>query len=73
MYIFFLMFVYIVPLLISKTACFDFNNLKDACTSIRPTNSSVLFNEIVRKILSSKETQHIREVSIIIYLHKYLY
>lgn len=51
----------ITPLLISKTASFEFNNLKDACSSIRPDNSSVLFIEILQKILSSKETQNIKE------------
>lgn len=51
----------ITPLLISKTASFKFNNLKDACSSIRPNNSNIFFIEVLQKILSSKETQNIKE------------
>lgn len=55
--------IFLAPLLISKTASFKFCNLKDACISIRPDNSSIFFTEVLRKILSSKETQNIKEVS----------
>uniref|UniRef100_A0A2S2P7B1 Eukaryotic translation initiation factor 4 gamma 3 n=1 Tax=Schizaphis graminum TaxID=13262 RepID=A0A2S2P7B1_SCHGA len=51
----------IAPLLLSQNASFDFNNLKDSCTSIRPDNSSKFFTEVLNKILSSKETQNIKE------------
>ncbi|CAH1732031.1 unnamed protein product [Aphis gossypii] len=51
----------IAPLLLSQNASFDFNNLKDSCTSIRPDNSSKFFIEVLNKILSSKETQNIKE------------
>ncbi|XP_060849935.1 eukaryotic translation initiation factor 4 gamma 3-like isoform X2 [Rhopalosiphum padi] len=51
----------ITPLLLSQNASFDFNNLKDSCTSIRPDNSSKFFTEVLNKILSSKETQDIKE------------
>ncbi|KAL4089885.1 hypothetical protein QTP88_024825 [Uroleucon formosanum] len=51
----------IAPLLLSQNASFDFNNFKDCCTSIRPDNSSKLFTEVLNKILSSKETQNIKE------------
>ncbi|XP_060872395.1 eukaryotic translation initiation factor 4 gamma 3-like [Metopolophium dirhodum] len=51
----------IAPLLLSQDASFDFNNLKDSCTSIRPDNSSKFFTEVLNKILSSKETQNIKE------------
>ncbi|XP_016657227.2 LOW QUALITY PROTEIN: uncharacterized protein LOC100573442 [Acyrthosiphon pisum] len=51
----------IAPLLISQNAFFDFNNLKDCCTSIRPDNSPKFFIEVLNKILSSKETQNIKE------------
>ncbi|XP_060846639.1 uncharacterized protein LOC132926310 [Rhopalosiphum padi] len=51
----------IAPLLLSQNAFFDFNNLKDLCTSIRPDNSSKFFIEVLNKILSSKETQNIKE------------
>lgn len=68
------MFDFIAPLLISKTASFEFCNLKDACTSIRPDNSSIFFTEVLQKILSSKETQNIKEVSdIILWFSLYLY
>ncbi|KAL5235219.1 hypothetical protein ACI65C_002629 [Semiaphis heraclei] len=49
------------PLLLSKSASFDFNNLKDSCTSIRSGNSSKFFTEVLNKILGSKETQNIKE------------
>ncbi|KAL5235291.1 hypothetical protein ACI65C_002701 [Semiaphis heraclei] len=49
------------PLLLSQSASFDFNNLKDSCTSIRPDNSSKFFTEVLNKILKSKETQNIKE------------
>lgn len=49
-------------MLISKTASFEFINLKHACASICPNNSSVFFTEVLQKILSSKETQDIKEV-----------
>ncbi|XP_029341561.1 eukaryotic translation initiation factor 4 gamma 3-like [Acyrthosiphon pisum] len=51
----------IVPLLLSQNASFDFKNLKDSCTSIRPDNSSKLFIEVLNKILSSMEKQNIKE------------
>ncbi|XP_016662697.2 eukaryotic translation initiation factor 4 gamma isoform X2 [Acyrthosiphon pisum] len=51
----------IAPLLLSQNASFDFNNLKDSCTSIRPDNSSTFFTEVLNKVLSSKETQNIKE------------
>ncbi|XP_025201815.1 eukaryotic translation initiation factor 4 gamma 3-like isoform X2 [Melanaphis sacchari] len=51
----------IAPLLLLQNASFDFNNLKDCCTSIRPDNSSKFFIEVLNKILSSKETQNIKE------------
>ncbi|CAI6363771.1 unnamed protein product [Macrosiphum euphorbiae] len=51
----------IAPLLLTQDASFDFNNLKDSCTSIRPDNSSQFFTEVLNKILSSKETQNIKE------------
>lgn len=54
---------FLAPLLLSQSASFDFNNLKDACTSIRSENSSTFFIEVLNKILSSKETQDIKEVS----------
>jgi len=54
---------FIAPLLLSQNAFFDFNNLKDCCTSIRPENSTKFFTEVLNKILSSKETQKIKEVS----------
>ncbi|CAI6369891.1 unnamed protein product [Macrosiphum euphorbiae] len=51
----------IAPLLLSQNAFFDFHNLKDCCASIRPDNSTKLFIEVLNKILSSKETQNIKE------------
>ncbi|XP_060846853.1 uncharacterized protein LOC132926503 isoform X2 [Rhopalosiphum padi] len=51
----------IAPLLLSQNASFDFNNLKDSCTSIRPDNSSKFFIEVLNKILNSKETHNIKE------------
>ncbi|XP_060873665.1 uncharacterized protein LOC132947405 isoform X2 [Metopolophium dirhodum] len=51
----------IAPLLLSQNTSFDFNNLKDSCTSIRPDNSSKLFTEVLYKINSSKETQNVKE------------
>ncbi|XP_026818902.1 uncharacterized protein LOC113557529 isoform X2 [Rhopalosiphum maidis] len=51
----------IAPLLLSQNASFDFNNLKDSCTSIRPGNSSKFFVEVLNEILNSKETQNIKE------------
>ncbi|XP_029346394.1 uncharacterized protein LOC100574055 isoform X2 [Acyrthosiphon pisum] len=51
----------IAPLFLSQNTSFDFNNLKDSCTSIRPDNSSKLFTEVLYKINSSKETQNIKE------------
>ncbi|XP_060858189.1 uncharacterized protein LOC132935607 [Metopolophium dirhodum] len=53
----------IAPLLLSQNALFDFNNLKDCCTSIRPDNSTKFFTEVLNKILSSKEMQNIKEQS----------
>lgn len=61
-------FYIIVPLLLSKTASFEFNDLKDACVCLRhEDNCSIFFIEILHKILSSKETQDIKEVSIGVY------
>ncbi|XP_050429511.1 eukaryotic translation initiation factor 4 gamma 3-like isoform X2 [Adelges cooleyi] len=57
------------PLLISKTASFDFFNLRDACKSICPDNSSKYFIEILQKILSSKETQDIKEQGGILWIY----
>ncbi|XP_016661051.1 uncharacterized protein LOC100160940 isoform X2 [Acyrthosiphon pisum] len=51
----------IAPLLLSQNASFDFNNLKDFCTSIQPDKSSIFFTEVLNKILNSKETQNIKE------------
>ncbi|XP_060844929.1 uncharacterized protein LOC132924566 [Rhopalosiphum padi] len=51
----------IAPLLLSQNASFDFNNLKDSCTSIRPDNSSKFFMEVLNKILRSNKTQKIKE------------
>ncbi|XP_025411781.1 eukaryotic translation initiation factor 4 gamma 3-like isoform X3 [Sipha flava] len=59
----------ITPLLVSKSASFEFINLKDACTSIRPDNSSILFTEVLQKILSSKETQNIKEDGGILWIY----
>jgi len=57
------LYIYIAQLLLSQNAFFDFNNLKDSCTSIRPDNSSKLYIEVLNEILSSKEIQGIKEVS----------
>ena len=46
------MFFFTAPILSSQNASFDFNNLKDFCTSIRPNTSSIFFNEELNKILS---------------------
>jgi len=54
---------FIAPLLLLQTAFFDFNHLKDCCTSIRPDNSTTFFTEVLNKILSSVEMQNIKEVS----------
>ncbi|XP_029341597.1 uncharacterized protein LOC100570805 [Acyrthosiphon pisum] len=51
----------IAPLLLSQNGTFDFNSLKDSCTSIRPGNSSKLFIEVLYKINSSKEALNIKE------------
>ncbi|XP_022165615.1 eukaryotic translation initiation factor 4 gamma-like isoform X2 [Myzus persicae] len=51
----------IAPLLLSQNASFDFNNLKDSCTSIRPDNSSIFFTEVLNEIHNFKETQNIKE------------
>ncbi|XP_060858112.1 uncharacterized protein LOC132935536 [Metopolophium dirhodum] len=51
----------IAPLLLLQTAFFDFNNLKDCCTSIRPDNSPKFFIEVLNTILSSVVTQNINE------------
>eukprot|EP00102_Acyrthosiphon_pisum_P026294 XP_016663504.1 PREDICTED: uncharacterized protein LOC100575412 isoform X2 [Acyrthosiphon pisum] len=51
----------IAPLLLSQNGTFDFNSLKDSCTSIRPDNSSKLLIEVLYKINSSKEALNIKE------------
>ncbi|XP_060860797.1 eukaryotic translation initiation factor 4 gamma 3-like [Metopolophium dirhodum] len=51
----------IAPSLLSQNVSFDFKNLKDSCTSIRPDNSSKFFIEVLNKILSSEEKQTIKE------------
>ncbi|XP_050535904.1 eukaryotic translation initiation factor 4 gamma 3-like isoform X2 [Daktulosphaira vitifoliae] len=59
----------IAPLLISKTASFNFINLKDACKSICPNDSCKFFIEVLQKILGSKETQDIKEQGGILWIY----
>lgn len=52
-------FSFLAPLLISKTAFFEFKNLKDACIHMCSESYIIFVAEVLQKILSSKETQNI--------------
>lgn len=49
------MIFFLAQLLISKTASFEFNNLKDAFISLKPNKSTTFFIEVLKNILGPNE------------------
>lgn len=52
-------FFFLAPLLISKTAFFEFKNLKDVCIHLSSESYITFFTEVLQRIFSSKEIQNI--------------